>query len=72
LKFKIKIENANVCNIFEDYELNPDDNQDQENQTTIEQTWSINHDFSVVDNCWQNSNKTYRYYKVRVVSIDNN
>ena len=70
LRFKIMIEKANSCNSFQDYILNPDDLLQQENQTTIQKYWQITHNFSKVDNCLQNSEKTYRYYKVRVISID--
>ncbi len=73
MKIKVKIEKNNMCNNFKTYDFNVQDYWNQEKQVTIEENWKniiTNHDFSKVDKCTQDTNKTYRYYKVKFISID--
>lgn len=73
LQFKLMIEDSDNCR-FDEYVFNPTDAWNQENDTTISQSWNINHNFSKVDSscATQDSDKTYRYYKAYIVSVDNN
>jgi len=70
LKFKFSLEETNSCWDYQNYIFNPADNLDQEKWTTIQQNFSITHNFSKVDKCLQDNNKTYRYYRAKIISID--
>jgi len=70
LKFKFKLEKVDSCWNYKDYIFTPTDGLNQESWTTIQQSFSITHDFSKVDMCLQDTNNTYRYYRSHIVSID--
>ena len=68
LKFKFRIENAWFCGNYDIYPLNT--NLYQTRITSVSEDWFITHDFSQVDECWQDSHKTYRYYRASLISVD--